>query len=207
MPRKKQGRARKRRPTRKQLIKDNTRQLKEVEKIRKMLDVAPEEAKELKEIAPAIPVMNEVLQSAGIQADPFDDVEILHKFNRYQGNDDYQYGTDEDDDTGEIVEATYYTDEEDSFERLECFDKEKVKDTLNTVLNTGIGVFKSFVGQAKGKKKKDRSKTEQQILDAEAKVRQDVVKDTSKGLGFDVNNIFLYVAGILVVYLLFFKKK
>jgi hypothetical protein len=181
---------------------------KSAEKIRKNLgDLTPEEINELNQTALATPVMQKALEDAGIEADPNDDVEVLHKFNKLQGNDDYQSGTDEDDDTGEIVEATYYTDEEDSFERLEFFDKEKVKSTLTSVLNAGIGAYKGYVESAKSKPKAERTATEQKIIDADSQVKKDVLKDTSKSFGFDLNNVFIYVAIVLVAYLLFFKKK
>lgn len=181
---------------------------KSAEKIRKNLgDLTPEEINELNQTSLATPVMQQALSDAGIEADPNDDVEVLHKFNKLQGNDDYQYGTEEDDETGEIVEATYYTDEEDSFERLEHIDKDKVKSILGGVLNAGIGAYKGYVQGAKGKAKGDRTATEQKIIDADNQAKKEVLKDTSRGFGFDVNNIFLYVAGVLVVYLLFFKKK
>lgn len=181
---------------------------KSAEKIRKNLgDLTPEEINELNQTALATPVMQKALEDAGIEADPNDDVEVMHKFNKLQGNDEYQYGEDEGDDTGEIVEATYYTDEEDSFERLEFFDKEKVKSTLTSVLNAGIGAYKGYVDGAKAKKKGDRSATEQKIIDADTMAKKEVLKDTSKSFGFDLNNVFIYVAIVLVAYLLFFKKK
>jgi hypothetical protein len=190
------------------LAKTTKQSRKTAEKIRKNLgDLTPEEINELNQTSLAMPVMQQALADAGIEADGNDDVEVLHKFNKLNGNDDYQSGTDEDDDTGEIVDATYYTDEEDSFERLEYFDKEKIKNTLNSVLNAGIGAYKGYVSSAKAKPTAERTATEQKIIDADKNVKKEVLKDTSKGFGFDVNNIFLYVAGILVVYLLFFKKK
>lgn len=190
------------------LAKTTKQSRKTAEKIRKNLgDLTPEEINELNQTSLAMPVMQQALAEAGIEADPNDDVEVLHKFNKLQGNDDYQSGTDEDDDTGEIVDATYYTDEEDSFERLEYFDKEKVKNTLNSVLNAGIGAYKGYVSSAKAKPTAERTATEQKIIDADTQVKKDVIKDTSKSFGFDMNNVFLYVAVILVAYLLFFKKK
>jgi hypothetical protein len=190
------------------LAKTTKQSRKTAEKIRKNLgDLTPEEINELNQTSLAMPVMQQALAEAGIEADPNDDVEVMHKFNKLQGNDDYQSGTDEDDDTGEIVDATYYTDEEDSFERLEYFDKEKVKRTLTSVLNAGIGAYKGYVSSAKAKPTADRTATEQKIIDADTQVKKDVLKDTSKSFGFDMNNVFLYVAVILVAYLLFFKKK
>lgn len=190
------------------LAKRTTQMRKSAEKIRKNLgDLTPEEINELNQTSLATPVMQQALADAGIEADEKDDVEVLHKFNKLQGNDDYQYGDDEGDDTGEIVEATYYTDEEDSFERLEFFDKEKVKSTLTSVLNAGIGAYKGYVDSAKAKPKTERTATEQKIIDADNQVKKDVIKDTSKSFGFDLNNVFIYVAIVLVAYLLFFKKK
>lgn len=190
------------------LAKRTKQMAKSAEKIRKNLgDLTPEEINELNQTSLAMPVMQQALADAGIEADPNDDVEVMHKFNKLQGNDEYQYGDEEGDDTGEIVEATYYTDEEDSFERLEFFDKEKVKNTLTSVLNAGIGAYKGYVSSAKAKPTAERTATEQKIIDADTQVKKDVLKDTSKSFGFDMNNVFLYVAVILVAYLLFFKKK
>lgn len=190
------------------LAKTTKQMRKSAEKIRKNLgDLTPEEINELNQTSLATPVMQQELDKAGIPYDENDDVEVMHKFNKLQGNDDYQSGTDEGDDTGEIVEATYYTDEEDSFERLEFFDKEKIKKTLNSVLNAGIGAYKGYVESAKAKPKTERTETEQKIIDTEKQVKKEVLKDTAQGFGFDANNIFLYVAVILVAYLLFFKKK
>jgi hypothetical protein len=190
------------------LAKTTKQMRKSAEKIRKNLgDLTPEEINELNQTSLATPVMQQELDKAGIPYDENDDVEVMHKFNKLQGNDDYQSGSDEGDDTGEIVDATYYADEEDGFERLEYFDKEKVKKTLNSVLNAGIGAYKGYVETAKAKPKTERTETEQAIIDTEKQVKKDVLKDTAQGFGFDANNIFLYVAGILVAYLLFFKKK
>lgn len=190
-------------------LQRRTKQMrKSAEKIRKNLgDLTPEEINELNQTSLATPVMQQALAEAGIPVDENDDVEILHKFNKLQGNDDYQFGTDESDDTGEIVDATYYADEEDSFERLEYFDKDKIKNTLNSVLNAGIGAYKGYIESAKAKPKTERTETEQKIIDADKQVKKDVLKDTAQGFGFDANNIFIYVAIILVAYLLFFKKK
>jgi hypothetical protein len=190
------------------LAKTTKQSRKTAEKIRKNLgDLTPEEINELNQTSLAMPVMQQALADAGIPVDENDDVEVMHKFNKLQGNDDYQSGTDEDDDTGEIVDAAYYTDEEDSFERLEYFDKEKVKNTLNSVLNAGIGAYKGYVSSAKAKPTAERTATEQKIIDADTQVKKDVLKDTSKTFGFDLNNVFIYVAAALVVYLLFFKRK
>lgn len=190
------------------LAKTTKQMRKNAEKIRKNLgDLTPEEINELNQTAISTPAMQKALDEAGVEYDANDDVEVLHKFNKEVGNDQYQYGDDEDDDTGEIVEATYYTDEEDSFERLEFFDKEKVKGILNSVLNAGIGAFKGYVDKAKSKPKGERTKTEQEIIDANRQVQSSVIRDTTKSFGFDLNNVFMYLAIILVAYLLFFKKK
>jgi hypothetical protein len=190
------------------LAKTTKQMRKSAEKIRKNLgDLTPEEINELNQTSLATPVMQQELDNAGIPYDENDDVEVMHKFNKLQGNDDYQSGTDESDDTGEIFDATYYADEEDSFERLEFFDKDKIKKTLNSVLNAGIGAYKGYVESAKAKPKTERTETEQKIIDTEKQVKKEVLKDTAQGFGFDANNIFIYVAVILVAYLLFFKKK
>jgi hypothetical protein len=190
------------------LAKRTKQMRKSAEKIRKNLgDLTPEEINELNQTSLATPLMQQELDKAGIQYDQNDDVEVMHKFNKLQGNDDYQSGEDESDDTGEIVDATYYADEEDSLERLEYFDKDKVKNTIRSVFNAGLGAYKGYVETAKNKPKTERTETEQAIIDADKQTKKDIVKSTAQEYGFDMNNIFIYVAVILVAYLLFFKKK
>jgi hypothetical protein len=190
------------------LAKRTKQMRKSAEKIRKQLgDLTPEEINELNQTSLATPVMQQELDKAGIKYDQNDDVEVMHKFNKLQGNDDYQSGDDESDDTGEIVEATYYTDEEDSFERLEYFNKDKIKNTIKSVFNAGIGAYKGYVETAKGKPKTERTETEQAIIDADRQAKKEVIKSTASDYGFDVNNVFMYVAIIVIGYLIFFKKK
>jgi len=190
------------------LAKRTKQMRKSAEKIRKQLgDLTPEEINELNQTSLATPVMQQELDKAGIQYDENDDVEVMHKFNKLQGNDDYQSGDDESDDTGEIVEATYYTDEEDSFERLEYFNKDKIKNTIKSVFNAGIGAYKGYIESAKNKPKAERTETEQKIIDADRQAKKEAVKSTAQDYGFDVNNVFMYVAIIVIAYLIFFKKK